>query len=65
MKWCAPLGLSGAPLGLSGSPLGLNSIFIVQPAELANDPSHTLQLQGLPRAIYTFAPLGLSGVPLG
>ena len=34
-------------------------IFIVQPDYLAIDPSHTVHLQGPPRAIYTFAPLGL------
>ena len=34
-------------------------IFIVQPDKLAIDPSHTVHLQGPPRAIYTFAPLGL------
>ena len=34
-------------------------IFIVQPAYLAIDPSRTAHLQGLPKAIYTFAPLGL------
>ena len=28
-------------------------------AQLALDPSHTVHLQGPPRAIYTFAPLGL------
>ena len=34
-------------------------IFIVQPDLLALDPSHTVHLQGPPRAIYTSAPLGL------
>ena len=34
-------------------------IFIVQPDYLAIDPSHTVHLQGPPRAICTFAPLGL------
>ena len=34
-------------------------MFIVQPEYLAIDPSHTVHLQGPPRAIYTFAPLGL------
>ena len=34
-------------------------IFIVQPDYLAIDPSRTAHLQGLPKAIYTFAPLGL------
>ena len=34
-------------------------IFIVQPDYLAIDSSHTVHLQGPPRAIYSFAPLGL------
>ena len=43
-------------ISLSGVPLGLNNNYDIHSA--TSDPSHTVHLQGPPRAI-TFAPLGL------
>ena len=66
LEWCTPLGAPlGAPLGQFQEALFHHLvwigivIFIVQPDYLAIDPSHTVDVQGPPRAIYTYAPLGL------
>ena len=42
--------------------LGLNSNYDIHSAipDSGIDPSHTVHLQGPPRAIYTFVPLGLA-----